>query len=153
MKLTKTRVKTRNDSPTKRNSGGSQTDATVKAFLRELEHPLKAEIELARKLILGASSEICEGIKWNAPSFRTSDWFATFNLRGRGGEQHVWLILHLGAKAKSGAANGKIADPSGMLEWLAKDRCLVTFKDSKDIRAKRVALQNIIREWIACLAK
>ena len=122
-------------------------------FLRDLDHPLKAEIELVRKLILGVSPVIREGIKWNAPSFRTSDWFATLNLRARGGEERVWLILHMGAKLKGGAAQGRIADPSGLLEWLSKDRGLVTFKDAKDIQAKRSALQKIVREWIACLPK
>ena len=134
-------------------ASGSQTDPDVAAFLRALDHPLKPEIELVRKVILGVSPEIREGIKWNAPSFRTSDWFATLNLRARGGEERVWLILHLGAKSKSATAKGKVADPEELLEWLAKDRCLVTFKDAKDIKAKRVALQNIVREWIQCLPK
>lgn len=35
-----------------------------------------------------------------------------------------------------------------MPQWLGKDRCLVTFKDGNEIRAKRAALQDIIREWI-----
>jgi hypothetical protein len=35
-----------------------------------------------------------------------------------------------------------------LLEWLAKDRCLVTFADGKDVQAKRAALQAIVREWI-----
>jgi hypothetical protein len=138
---------------TTRRSSGSQANAEVREFLRELDHPLKPEIELVRKLILGVSPEIREGIKWNAPSFRTSDWFATLNLRARGGEERVWLILHLGAKSKSAAAKGRVADPAALLEWLAKDRCLVTFKDAKDIKSKRVALQNIVREWIQCLPK
>ena len=42
----------------------------------------------------------------------------------------------------------KIADPAGLLQWLAKDRCLVTFADGKDIQAKRAALEAIVREWI-----
>ena len=49
---------------------------------------------------------------------------------------------------KDNAKRMKIADPAGMLEWLAKDRCLVTFTDAKDIQAKRAALQAIVREWI-----
>ncbi len=38
--------------------------------------------------------------------------------------------------------------PAGLLEWLAKDRCLVTLSDGKDLRAKRAALQALLREWI-----
>ena len=88
---------------------------------------------------------IREGIKWNSPSFRTTDYFATLNLR----EDRVWLILHTGAKVKANAKTGiPIADPSGLLKWLAKDRALVTFESAKDIQSKRVALVSIVREWI-----
>src|SRR5262245_41223578 len=59
----------------------SQTDPAVIAFLRELDHPLKQEVEAVRQIILGVSPEIREGIKWNAPSFRTTEYFATLNLR------------------------------------------------------------------------
>ena len=37
-------------------------------FLEGLDHPLKAEIERVRTIILGSNSEITEHIKWNAPS-------------------------------------------------------------------------------------
>lgn len=127
----------------------SQTDPAVIEFLRELEHPLKKEIEAVRKLVLGVSPEIREGIKWNAPSFLTTDHFATFNLRT---QDRVRLILHTGAKVKDTAQKGlKIADPAGLLEWLAPDRCLVALSDSKDLQAKRAALEAIVREWIGQL--
>ena len=59
------------------------------------------------------------------------------------------LILHLGAKVTAATAKAfQIADPKGLLEWLVKDRCLVTFLDGKDTQAKRAALQAILRQWI-----
>ncbi len=123
-----------------------QTDPAVVAFLRELDHPLKREIESIRKLLLGVSPAIREGIKWNAPSFRTTEYFATFNLRT---QDRIRLILHMGAKAKATAKTGvEVADPKGLLEWLAKDRCLVTIRDGKDLQAKRGALKALLREWI-----
>src|SRR5262245_2882010 len=123
----------------------SQTDPEVIAFLRDLDHPLQAEVEAVRRIVLGVSPEIREAVKWNAPSFRTTEFFATFNLHnGR-----VWLILHRGAKAKASTTNRtKVADPAGLLKWLAKDRCVITFADGKDVRAKKAALRNIVREWI-----
>jgi hypothetical protein len=129
----------------------SQSDPAVIAFLRDLDHPLKKDIEAVRQIILGVSPEIREGIKWNAPSFRTTEYFATLNLRAKDGNDRVWLILHRGAKAKDNTKELKIADPAGLLEWLAKDRCLVTFNDAKDIRAKLRALEAILREWIGHL--
>jgi hypothetical protein len=123
-----------------------QTDPAVAAFLSDLEHPLKKEIESVRKLILGVSPDIREGIKWNAPSFRTTEYFATFNLRAK---DCVRLVLHTGAKVKATAKTGlKVDDPKGLLEWLAKDRCLVTLTGQKDIQAKRAALKALLREWI-----
>jgi hypothetical protein len=123
-----------------------QADPAVIAFLSGLDHPLKQEIEAVRQIILGADPSIREGIKWNAPSFRTTEYFATFNLRGKGG---LRIVLHIGAKAKATAETGiKIPDPAGLLEWLAKDRALVTIADKKDVEEKREALEGIVREWI-----
>lgn len=129
-------------------NAGSPTDASVDLFMKDLDHPKKKDVEAVRRIILGVSPRISEGIKWNAPSFRTTDYFATVNLRGKGGDARVWLILHFGAKVKDNVKTLKIADPKGLLKWLAKDRCLVTFADGKDVLAKRSALKAIIREWI-----
>jgi hypothetical protein len=129
----------------------ARTDPAVVGFLRDLDHPLKKEIEAVRRLILGASTEIHEGIKWNSPSFRTTDYFATLNLRGVGNDARVWLILHTGAKAKGLTLQGAIADPAGLLKWLAKDRALVTFADAKEVKAKQKSLKGVEREWIKVL--
>ncbi len=123
-------------------------DPAVDDFMRQLKHPLKKVVVTVRQLILSVSPVIQEGIKWNSPSFRTNDYFATLNLRN----DRVWLILHTGAKVKASATKGlKIADPMGLLKWLAKDRCVVTLDDAKDVEVKRKALQSIIREWIKSL--
>lgn len=124
-------------------ASASRTEPAVAEFMKDLDHPLKKEIETVRKIILAVSPAIREGIKWNAPSFRTTDDFATLNLRGG----RVWLILHTGATAKGLSLQGKIADPEGLLKWLAKDRAVVTFEDAKDVRAKKKALERIVSEW------
>jgi hypothetical protein len=130
-------------------SASTQTDPAVAAFLQNLKHRLKPELDAVRRLILGVSPEIREDIKWNSPSFRTTDYFATLNLRAKDGEERIWLILYTGAKVReTGAKRREIGDPAGLLEWLAKDRCLVTFGGRKDLESKRAALQAIIREWI-----
>lgn len=120
----------------------------VDAFLAELTHPRKKELEIVRRVVRSADSTIQEGIKWNAPSFRTDDYFATLNLRGKGGEERVWLILHAGAVKKGVVMQGRVEDPTGLLQWLARDRCLVTFDGVKHVEANRLALQSIIRQWI-----
>ncbi|MEK6703208.1 MAG: DUF1801 domain-containing protein [Planctomycetota bacterium] len=121
----------------------------VDTFMRALDHPLKPQLESLRRLILGVDPAIVEGIKWNAPSFRTTDWFATTNVHAKGS---LRLILHTGAKAKQSAADGmKVADPAGLLKWLAKDRALVTFNSAIEFEARRAALEGIIRAWICYL--
>jgi hypothetical protein len=119
---------------------------SVEAFLASLEHPLKREILALREIILGADKAVEEGIKWNAPSFRTSEYFATFHLRAKEGVQ---IILHLGAKKRDSSASGVvIADPQSLLTWLDKDRASAKFRDRKEIDAKRAAFADVIRQWI-----
>jgi len=130
----------------KKSEANDSTNSAVEAFLRELKHPLKPAIESIRRMILGVSAEIHEGIKWNAPSFSTTEHFATFNLVRA--KDQVMLILHTGAKPRNLKLKGVVADPTGLLKWLADDRCLVTFDSLQDVQAKRTALVAIVREWI-----
>jgi hypothetical protein len=119
----------------------------VDAFLAALDHPRKSEILALRRLVLDADPAIGEGIKWNAPSFRTSEFFATFHLRAREGVQ---VILHFGAKARaSPVARAAVADPAGMLAWLGPDRASVTFRGLDDVDARGAAFQDVVRAWIA----
>jgi len=116
----------------------------VQAFFASLRHPSKRELLALRGIILGADPRIVEGIKWKVPSFRTSEFFATLHLRAKDGVQ---VILHLGAKARGKSATD-VADPASLLEWLAKDRAVAKFRDLSDIRAKRTAFANLLRQWI-----
>ncbi len=123
----------------------SGTGNAVDAFLSGLDHPRKAEIEALRKLILGVDRRIEESIKWNAPSFAIGEHFATFKLRPG---DTVQVVFHTGAKVKPGARPITIDDPSGMLVWAAKDRCVATLADLADIRARKSAFVAIVEQWI-----
>jgi hypothetical protein len=123
---------------------GSQTDS-VAEFLRRLDHPLKKEIVAVRQIILGLNPAIREEIKWNAPSFFTTEHFATFNLRAR---DRIQLVLHQGAKVKDNATRPSIPDPTGLLKWLSTNRALLTLPDAKNVGASRKALEALIRAWI-----
>ena len=136
-------MKTSPVEPTKRSAS---TPESVDAFVAALDHPFKPEILALRQIILGADPGISEGIKWNAPSFRTSQDFATMHLRAKDGVQ---VILHMGAKTRDTSTSGvAIDDPESLLEWLAKDRASVKFCDLKDVEAKRSAFVNIVCQWI-----
>jgi hypothetical protein len=123
-----------------------RTPRSVEAFLASLDEASKPAVSALREIFLAADPSIAEGIKWNVLSFRTSEYFATMNLRVKTG---IGVVLHFGAK-KSDISNSGVAipDPASLLAWLGKDRAIVTFRDVDDINARRFDLTNLIREWI-----
>jgi hypothetical protein len=129
--------------PTKRSASAPES---VETFLASLDHPLKPEILALRQVILGADPRIAESIKWNAPSFYITEHFATMQLRAK---DSVQVILHLGVKPRDTAQTGiAIDDPQALLKWLAKDRASASFRDLREIEAKRAALAQIIRQCV-----
>jgi hypothetical protein len=125
----------------------ADSSAAVDQFMAVLKHPCRAEIQALREVILAADPSIAEGIKWNSPSFRKGEYFATTNLRAKSG---VGLILHLGAKVRELPSGGvRIDDAGKLLKWLGKDRAMVEFGSMSEIETKRLALQSLLRQWIA----
>jgi hypothetical protein len=124
----------------------ADTTQAVDAMLSSLNHPAAREIQLLRQLICAVSPSIQEGIKWNAPSFRVTEYFATINLREKQGTS---VVLHFGAKVRQVAAGpGSIEDPGKLLTWLAQDRAMVRFTGVDDIAARKEAFQAVLRQWI-----
>lgn len=123
----------------------ADTSAAVDAFMTVLEHPHKDAIAAVRDVVRGADPSIGEGVKWNVPSFRTHEYFATTHLRAKIG---IGLIFHFGAKVRDDPGGPRIEDPDGMLVWLAADRAVVHFADVHDVTARQAALQAIVRQWI-----
>lgn len=119
-------------------------DAEVSAFIAALAPPLRAEVEALRRLIRSVSNEVEEGVKWNAPSFRTSEWFATMNLR-----DGLKLVLHRGVQKRSGAV--EIDDPEGLLSWRGDERAVVTFEDG--VAPVKSALKAVLKQWLAALSR
>lgn len=112
-------------------------------------HPLRSAIDEARRIIRGAVPAATESVKWNAPSFATSEHFATFFLRAKTGFQ---VVLHLGAKTrKEGIRPTQILDPTGLLDWRGDDRAIVTFRDDADVVARASAFAAILRQWVTFL--
>jgi hypothetical protein len=125
---------------------GGKPDADVDTFLAQLPPPTRALASALRRAVLGSDAAITVGMKWNVPSFCTVDYFATTHLRVK---QGIGLILHFGAKKNAISTTGvEIPDPGGLLDWLAKDRAMVLFRDEPDLAQKTPALQALLREWI-----
>jgi len=111
----------------------------VNAFMDQLDHPFKAEVQAVRDIIKHVNEDITEEIKWNAPSFSYKGYLATFNLWAK---QHVHLIFR----------NGAILNhESGLLEGNYPDRRMVYFSNMEDVKAKQPALEKAIREWVSLM--
>lgn len=131
---------------TKKNVAPAGTGSeSVDAFMAKLKHPLKADIVTVRAVILAVGPAITEEIKWNAPGFRTTESFATVNLRST---DKLQFIFHLGAKVRKDPPDLKIPDPAGLMKWLGKDRALVTVGAGRELAANQAALRKIVRAWI-----
>lgn len=120
----------------------------VDAFLESLEHPLRDDVVRVRQLVLAALPGITEAIKWNAPSFRATEFFATFNLRSK---DSVQLIFHTGAKKKAKSKQLVLSPRAeALVTWLDADRALVTVAPSR-LSAQRLAFTTLVREWVTQL--
>ena len=116
----------------------------VNAYMAKLDHPLKAKIEVFRRVILDSDERITERVKWNAPSFYFKDDFATFKLRP---VDAVQIVFHRGAKVKD-SLNVDIDDPGGLLTWVGKDRCVATFSDGSTNGVEKSALASVVKQWL-----
>ena len=101
-------------------------------------------------MILKIDERITEEIKWNAPSFKLDDHFATFRVHP---PKNIQLILHTGAKAKANSKKFAIEDPEELLQWPATDRCVLTLASAAELKKHRASVLKIIRQWIVQLPK
>lgn len=120
----------------KKGSPVSRTDK-VDEFLRELNHPLTAEIEAVRSIIKGVNKDIAEEVKWKAPSFNyKGEYLVTFNLWET---KRIHLVFH----------NPKISKvKSSILEGDYETRRMAYFADLKDIKAKKPLLEKALKDLI-----
>jgi hypothetical protein len=129
-----------------KHSSSAETTEAVDDLIKSLVHQHKDAITHLRRIILGVDASIAEGVKWNAPSFRTTEYFATTNLRTKKG---IGVILHFGAKVRDLPAGGlAIKDPDKLLKWLATDRAAIEFTDADEVKCKRGPVEKILRQWI-----
>jgi uncharacterized protein YdhG (YjbR/CyaY superfamily) len=114
----------------------SRTDK-VDEFMKNLDHPFKAEVQVIRDFIKNANQKITEEIKWKAPSFSyNGEHLVTFNLRDT---KRIHLVFHnpMISKVKS-----------KLLEGVYTDRRMAYFADMKDVKAKKSALEKALKDLI-----
>ncbi len=119
----------------------------VDGFMAALDHPLGDGVQELRAAILASDPGITEVVKWNAPSFRYAGVDrVTFRLQPG---DRLQLVLHRGAAVRDDAADFRFEDPSGLLEWVAADRAVISFRDLADVTAKLPAVVDVVRRWVA----
>ena len=117
---------------------GTMKKATnVNEFMDNLDHPLKAEVQVLRDIIKSADQNIFEEIKWKAPSFSyLGNYLVTFNLRDR---KRVHLVFH----------NPDISKvKSNLLEGDYVDRRMAYFTNMEEIESKKTALKSVLKDLI-----
>lgn len=131
--------------PRARRGPAISLNMAVNQKLAEIGHPMPGVVQELRELILAVDPAVKEGIKWNSMSFRTTEWFATFNQRAL---DRVEFVFHLGAKVKGAEIRAAIPDIPGCIEWKSGDRCLVTFRTPEEARAHHAEFKSFVEEWI-----
>ena len=108
----------------------------VDEFMEELHHPLKAEFQTVREIILAADSKMTEVVKWGGPTFYYKGNLATLTPRTK---RFVNLYFQTGSI---------IPNSYGLLEGDAAHVRVARFHDMNDIQEKKEALEAVVREWI-----
>jgi hypothetical protein len=109
----------------------------VDAWFETYDNPQSDLVQQVRTAIHDASPEVTEAIKWQAPTFVYRGNIASFYPKTR---SHVSLMFHQGAS---------LPDPTGMLEGTGDVSRVAKFLGDDDLAAKRDALQDLIRAWVA----
>lgn len=122
-------------------------NSEVTAFLDELRHPLRIEIEQLRNCIIKANENLTENIKWNGPNY-CFDNEDRITMRVQPPTKQIQIIFHRGAKKQMQPEDKLISNKSKILIWKENDRALVTFKSLQDIESGKTELTSIINEWI-----
>lgn len=108
----------------------------IDEFIIKLEHPLKAEIEAAIKIIRDSSPKLEEDVKWGGPGFDYKEPMATFNPRVK---DFVAIIFHKGELIK---------DETGLLEAAPKGKAYVKFHSMEEVEKHKTNLQKVVKRWI-----
>lgn len=120
----------------------------VETFMTGLVHPHKAGVERLRQAILSIDARITEEVKWNAPSFKLDDHFATFKLHP---PKQIQLVLHIGSKPPVSPRHFHLDVPPGLVKWAASDRCVITLQSDEHALQHEADVVSIVRQWITQL--
>lgn len=109
----------------------------VDRFFETLTHPLKAEMEKAREIIMAASPLLTETVKWGGPSFEYRETLATFSPRVK---DCVALVIHDGEP---------FLQRFPFLEAGLKGKAYAKFHSMEDVERHRADLDALVATFVA----
>ena len=109
----------------------------VDEYLEKKQHPMNAEIQRVREIILATHPDMVETIKWSAPTFMYKGNMASYFMNAK---KHVSLMFHKGAM---------IDDPTGLLQGDGKEGRTAKFASMEDIEAHKSDLETVVNAWVA----
>jgi hypothetical protein len=108
-------------------------------------NPSTPLLAVLRAAILAAGPQLEENVKWNSPNFTNGgEDRVTLRVNPKGGVQ---VILHRGAKKLD--SSFEVEDPTGELEWRARDRAILTVVDEAEASRLAPQLTELVTRWIA----
>ena len=116
----------------------------VEGLVAALPEASRAAIQALRGLVAASHPGVSEHVKWNGPSFMIDGDDRISLGVAKGGA--VRAVLHRGAKVKS-TEGFAFADDTGLIQWAALDRGVVTFADEAEVAAKAEAFRSLCRRW------
>ena len=111
-------------------------NSKVDEFLDKKGHPMTAEIQKVREIILKTDARMEETIKWSSPTFMYKGNMASFFMNAK---KHVSLMFHKGAL---------LEDPTGLLQGDGKEGRTAKFANMKEILEREADLKSVVKLWI-----
>jgi len=125
----------------------------VTDHIKKLDPAVRKIVETLRKIILSTDEEIGEHIKWNNPAFYYTGEMRPFKPNEHKREIIVFNLFK-GRIMLVFPSGAKVDDSTGFLQGEYKDgRRIVVFKDLKEVKAKKVILQSVIKQWLKLVDK
>ncbi|MBX3101604.1 MAG: DUF1801 domain-containing protein [Bacteroidetes bacterium] len=129
---------------------GKSPPLTVEAYLQALDHPQKVTLQALRRIVLAASDQVGEQIKWNSLSFYYAGEMQAFDARAYlrdilvcnlNKPDFVLLVFPTGAR---------VPDGKGLLTGTYADgRRMVRIASEEEALQQAEALQAIVLQWLA----
>lgn len=126
----------------------------VNAYMQSLDHSLSEVAEALRRIILQASPDIGEEIKWNAPAFFYTGEMNSFNPKEYKRHFVVFNFFKKDCVRLVFWGGGKVEDTTGFLEGnYADGRRLAFFYSMEEVQSKETTLLTVVRRQLELLDK